>query len=262
MFPPGNAPADVAIAEHLRHRGAWYADLIGPLLIAAPAWAEFVAAHEARGRPDLSVVLIGTTADPEPVPAGVTLVGFEARVPDLPLPAIAPGRSFAAEVTADAAGERVLEAVGAQAASGAPVVAKFRTGGVEASAFPSEDTLAYVLRAASAAGARLKFTAGLHHAVRHRDPRTGFEHHGFLNVLVAAQLAARDAFLPDIPKVLAERDPERLVAAAEAMFDERAAPLGRAMVSFGCCGVEDPVGDLEALGVIDPRVGPTQEEKR
>ena len=40
-----------------------------------------------------------------------------------------------------------------------------------------------------------KCTAGLHHAVRHRAADTGFEHHGFLNVLlaVAAALTGEDA---------------------------------------------------------------------
>ena len=34
-----------------------------------------------------------------------------------------------------------------------------------------------------------KCTAGLHNAVRHRAADTGFEHHGFLNVLLATRQA-------------------------------------------------------------------------
>ena len=42
-------------------------------------------------------------------------------------------------------------------------------------------------------GVAVKCTAGLHHAVRHTDPATGFEHHGFLNVLLAASALAEGA---------------------------------------------------------------------
>src|SRR4051794_18996043 len=37
VFPPGNAPLPEAVAAHHAHRGAWYADLIGPLLVPASA---------------------------------------------------------------------------------------------------------------------------------------------------------------------------------------------------------------------------------
>ena len=62
---------------------------------------------------------------------------------------------------------------------------KFRTGGVEAHLFPSADQVVSWIDAALDRELRFKCTAGLHNAVRHRDPDTGFEHHGFLNVLVA-----------------------------------------------------------------------------
>src|SRR5882757_11111801 len=42
MFPPGNAPLDRALAEHLEHRSAWYAELVGPLLIPADRMADLV----------------------------------------------------------------------------------------------------------------------------------------------------------------------------------------------------------------------------
>ena len=35
LFPPGNAPMDVALAEHARHRGAPWADAVGPFLCPA-----------------------------------------------------------------------------------------------------------------------------------------------------------------------------------------------------------------------------------
>ena len=37
VFPPGNAPLPEAVAAHHGHRSAWYAELVGPLLVPASA---------------------------------------------------------------------------------------------------------------------------------------------------------------------------------------------------------------------------------
>ncbi len=62
---------------------------------------------------------------------------------------------------------------------------KMRTGGTTAAAFPTSAQLAAGLITCAAEQLAFKLTAGLHHAVRYRDSATGFEHHGFLNVLAA-----------------------------------------------------------------------------
>lgn len=250
MFPPGNAEAGEAIAEHLRYRRSWFADLIGPLLVPARAWPDFCAAHAAAGSPSLAVVVIGTTTLPDPMPPGVTVAGFEAVVPDAPLPAVPEGCSLAAEVTADAAGLRVMRAVAQARDNGVPVVAKFRTGGTVAEAFPSEGVLAQVLSDAVEIRAPLKLTAGLHQAVRHTDPTTGFEHHGFLNVMAATRAAMTGADVPAVAAVLARRDPAALLPAVGS--DHDGVSVRTLFVSFGCCGVEDPVHDLLDLGLVGP----------
>ncbi len=73
---------------------------------------------------------------------------------------------------------------------------KFRTGGVTADVFPTSRRLATCIEAALDRELPFKCTAGLHHAVRHRDESTGFEHHGFLNVLLATR-ACLDGGSPD-----------------------------------------------------------------
>ncbi len=250
MFPPGNASAEVALSEYLRHRKAWYADMIGPLLVPAGAWDAFVAAHECAGGPEVAVVVIGTTTMPPAVPAAVRVAGFEAAVPNLPLPQTDPGLTFAAEITPGSSGARVLAAVGAQAAAGRPVVAKLRTGGVTRDAFPSEETLAAVLAAAVAVQAPLKLTAGLHHALRHTAADTGFEHHGFLNVLLAAAHAIDGRDAGALAATLSMRDKGQVVAQLSELPGERIVAARRRFVSFGCCGVEEPVGDLVSLGLV------------
>ena len=64
---------------------------------------------------------------------------------------------------------------------------KFRTGGLEAAAFPAAHALARWVDAALDRETPFKCTAGLHNAVRHTGT-DGFEHHGFLNVLVATRM--------------------------------------------------------------------------
>ena len=58
-------------------------------------------------------------------------------------------------------------------------------------AFPDRGPLAAFLIGAAELGVPFKATAGLHHAVRYRDPATGFNHHGFLNLLLATARRSR-----------------------------------------------------------------------
>lgn len=248
MFPPGNASAEMALAKHLRYRGSWFADLVGPLLVPARSVDAFLDAHEGTGLPGVAIVLIGTTSLPPVIPSGVTVRGFEVAVADLPLPDVPTGMSLAAEITPGTAGDRVLTAVGGAADPG--LVAKFRTGGITANAFPSEDVLAGVICASCAAVAPFKLTAGLHHAVRHIDPATGFEHHGFLNVMVGVNLALSGAGQGAVARALAIRDSSSLLREMRKSVDN--GQLRRQFRSFGCCGVEDPIGDLVELGLVHP----------
>jgi hypothetical protein len=139
--------------------------------------------------------------------------------------------------------------------------AKLRTGGLVADAFPTEIEVAEFVRACVAEGAPFKCTAGLHHAVRHRDDRTGFEHHGFLNILLATHAAAEGASVDELTEILAERDPAELVEQV-ADLDPTAPDLVRQhFVGFGTCNVDEPIDDLTGLGLIEKRepAAPTME---
>jgi hypothetical protein len=122
---------------------------------------------------------------------------------------------------------------------------KFRTGGLDASAFPATHALARWIDAALDRETPFKCTAGLHRAVRHTG-EDGFEHHGFLNVLVATRRAFDGAPLDEVVATLEEREAAVLV--------EDAAELGRArrwFTSFGSCSVSEPLDDLIALGLLE-----------
>jgi len=126
---------------------------------------------------------------------------------------------------------------------------KLRTGGLDPAAFPTAATLAAAVDAALDRELPFKCTAGLHHAVRHRADDTGFEHHGFLNLLLATAAAWNGAGREEVVGLLEERDRGTVAAAArEAGADLTSAR--RWFTSFGCCAVADPLGDLLALGLL------------
>ncbi len=128
--------------------------------------------------------------------------------------------------------------------------AKLRTGGQAAAAFPAEPALAACLVELADRRIPFKCTAGLHHAVRHTAADTGFEHHGFLNLLLAVAAAADGAPAEDVATALACPDGGE-VAAGVAGLDPLDADRVRALVtSIGSCSTDEPVADLVALGLI------------
>jgi hypothetical protein len=127
-----------------------------------------------------------------------------------------------------------------------PYLAKLRTGGVRADLHPDEVELAGAIVAAVRAAVPFKATAGLHHAIRNTDPVTGFEQHGFLNLLVATDAAIAGADRDEVAAWLAERDERRLADRVAAT-----SPATRqAFRSFGTCSIDEPVAELAALGLL------------
>jgi hypothetical protein len=137
--------------------------------------------------------------------------------------------------------------------AGAGHRAKLRTGGLRADLFPSPTELAGTLAACVRRGTPLKCTAGLHNAVRHTDPKTGFPHHGFLNVLVAVDALAAGASALAAVDLLGEDDGTGLAAAVRTWPADRIARARGVFTSFGTCSVLEPVDDLVRLSLLSPR---------
>lgn len=118
-------------------------------------------------------------------------------------------------------------------------------------------------------GVPLKATAGLHHPIRSRRPLTYLPDspvatvHGFLNVFVAAALAASFAdALADadalrlLVDVLAEEDPDAFTFDDEGMgWREHRVALAaiaslraHAALGFGSCSFDEPLDGLRKLG--------------
>ena len=268
IFPPGNAPLDDAIAAHVARRSAPWSALVASFVL-KDTDLPLVRGTAAR----LSVVSTGGAGQVTGPLAlarrlGLSVAGFEIALRDLDdLPGNARRVVAAVDEARDQAGDDLevyVELPQAEATAGwlaaADVVAaaelrlKFRTGGVEADLFPAVPTVAAWIDAALDRETPFKCTAGLHHAVRHRDPATGFHHHGFLNVLAATRTALDGG---DSAAVLAEEDGTALVAALPDL--DALARTRRWFTSFGCCEVREPLDDLVALGLI-PNDTATPEE--
>lgn len=128
--------------------------------------------------------------------------------------------------------------------------AKVRCGGVRAELFPTVARLADFVHACARLELPFKATAGLHNAVRHRDPRTGFTHHGFLNLLLALCRAVDGGTPEDVAAVLAATDATALAEQARAVDTVTAGRARALLVAYGSCSTREPIDDLRSLGLF------------
>jgi hypothetical protein len=262
IFPPGDAPLGEAVAAYRGRRGEWYADLVGPLVV------RDTDLPEVPTEIPVSVVVTGGAGAVAGVAAlaakkGHRLLGLEAAVRDLDDPASNVRRiTTAVDAARDGGGladaEVYLELpqadptaawlAAADAVAEAEHHLKLRTGGLEAHLFPAAATVAAWIDAALDRETSFKCTAGLHNAVRHRDHETGFEHLGFLNVLLATGVAFDGGSTAEVAEVLDDHYANDLVAMARQSDLEGAR---RWFTSYGSCSVTEPLDDLVGLGLIE-----------
>jgi len=272
LFPPATLGMSDAVAGHLRHQSAWYSEMSGPFVCAAGKLTELGGAITVAGvfEIDLALVVPDGAAGVE---AAVDAVFADPRLRlrAVELPIVATDDPLQGTLAVIAALDRTPLA-GASAFVEVPArqltrevarclaehryLAKVRTGGTSPEAFPDERTLANCVQALVSERLPCKCSAGLHHAVRHHDAKTGFEHHGFLNVVLAVAAALDDAGPEAVAAQLAQSDSNRVAAAVRALDAETGAAVRELVRSFGTCSTDDPVADLMTLGlVIQPAVG-------
>ncbi|GLW48771.1 hypothetical protein Stsp02_44330 [Streptomyces sp. NBRC 14336] len=257
VFPPGSLPIEQAVTAHVEHTRGAHGALVGAFVLAAKDIARLT--ELTAGLPEASFDLSVTVALPgvadavtatRRIPA-VRLVGLEVAVPGgVAAESVVPALREAlggddltvyVEVPRDARRAPLLAAL-----AGTPYLAKFRTGGVRADLYPDERELAAAVLAAVRAGVPFKATAGLHHALRNTDPETGFEQHGFLNLLVATDAAIKGAEEAEVVRLLAERDGDRIAERVRALTPE----VREVFRSFGTCSVAEPATESAGLGLL------------
>lgn len=255
-FPPGLAPVDRAVRDHVARRSAPFVPAVGPAVLAlvdlprareiaagqdlsggpvevsvvTPAGALGEALDIAKGvRPELSVVAIELKTDPNDRETWTAQIREAAMLEGLPV---------FVELTAGQVADGALDLL-----AGTGLQLKYRTGGIEAHLFPTPEELGDVLAAAVAAGLPFKLTAGLHEAIRYTNDTTGFTHHGFLNIALATEAARTGQPREQVAAWLAETEPARL-SEATAASDGRWRESFR---SFGTCSVAEPADSLRRL---------------
>jgi len=260
LLPPSFISLPDAVAKHAEHRDAWFARLLGPLLVPASVIG---AELPARALPVALVGDVPLSAVPAAVEklraSGAVVFHVEAAVArrgEDPLPGLTALRALAendqdlevyAEIPLSWGLLVALDTVAECRAEGLRIAPKFRVGGLAAELFPTPVELAAVVCACRDRELPFRLAAGLRHAIRHTDPETGFTHHGFLNVLSAAILATDGAEVAEVAEVLAATHPVPLVEPARVRRDDPR-PL---FVGFGSASVVEPLTELVRLGLIN-----------
>jgi hypothetical protein len=252
LFPPEELSMPAALARHQHDEAVGHPVLTGRFLCPSARLDELFAELDSVGR-----LTLGLISPPDELPAALQRVAAEPRVElagvEVPegdlaaLAAVPPGVSCYVEFPVADRG-RIAQV----ATAGYGV--KVRCGGTRADLFPSAEQLGAFLHEAARCEVPVKATAGLHHALPYRDGRTGFDHHGFLTLLLAACRAIDGGDRADVVAVLRCTDAPTLVREARNVGADLAAATRRVLVGYGSCSTSEPIDDLRALGLIGARM--------
>lgn len=261
MFPPADTKMPAAVRGHAKHRLSWYTDTVGLFVCNGRRLSALAAQVDELGLEpvDVAAVVPDGVAALELLSAAVRdLPQVRLRAIEVPLKntrfvdaarAVEPFRADDVpcylEIPVQQVSDRNVHDM-----SAAGLRLKLRTGGTTIDAFRTENELAAPIVMCAAERLQFKCTAGLHNAVRHRDEQTMFEHHGFLNVALAARVAAATGNVAATSSLLAERDVS-VIADHVRELTERDVQAIRAMFcSFGTCSIDEPITDLLQMGLV------------
>ena len=254
LFPPERLPMATAVARHRADARAGHRVLTHRFLCPASRLDEL-----AGQLADDEIMRVGVVVDTDLDRLLAADRRLELETVEIALPRERPADGVEALAAADIGG-RVFgevprvdgwrDALTALADHG--LGAKVRCGGLQADLFPTSDELAGFVHSCATLDLPFKATAGLHHAVRHRDPATGFDHHGFLNLLVAVGRAVAGAAPGEVARALTLDNAAALSEEARAMAPTTVERTRHLLVAYGSCSTSEPIDDLVALGLVGP----------
>lgn len=258
VFPPGLTPLPQAAMEHVARQDDPRAKYTGPLVLGMVHVEQLLQKQYADLCQALDGVSIVVADDMVDSPlfnralAELPVQSVEVRVecPDrIPAAVDAVRSRTTAAIFIELPWEALSDDAVASIASRGSLL-KLRTGGLVAAAFPTAGILASAIACAARFDVAFKATAGLHRAVAHVSPSTGFPHHGFLNLAVAAARSLSGASRRAI------EDGLRLSDGARMLQELSTTSWRQAFLSFGTCSVDEP---LESLGALNITIAPAVE---
>jgi hypothetical protein len=231
-FPPASLPCQTAIDNYFRYRAGKHAWMLRGLVVAAADLPKVP--KELNG----SLAVLSDMDEPRATTIETRRV-FRARKP----------------VYCEVAISELDEV------KRAGCYAKLRTGGVQPELIPSIEAVAEFLLACANRRLAFKATAGLHHPIRSSQPLTYDPEparavlHGFINVFMAAAFAWHGK--RDLVPILSETDPTTFRFDNQACWRDWSLSIDQLRKarrefahSFGSCSFEEPIHDLQTLGLL------------
>jgi len=273
LFPPAGLGMSETVANYASYLAEPHAWILGRFIVPANRLAEFERAQSAIQvtTPWRLSCLIGTDLDRDlseiarfrsgPGSAKVESIETKAQTVEqvASLMSILPGGvTVYFEVPHDCSRELLttVRRLGARA--------KLRTGGLNPDAIPETSAVGGFLAQCVFTGTPFKATAGLHHAIRHVRP-LAYEAaapcakmHGFLNVFLAAMLAYHKVPVEQVNSAIEAEAPEYFrfenavarCGGVSLSTEQIQAAREKFAVSFGSCSFEEPIEDLQSLGLL------------
>jgi hypothetical protein len=261
LFPPAGLDMAAAARAYERYRSDEHAWMLGAFVVPLARIGELVDAGPSESCP-VSVLLPSLDALPATF-GGLRVRSLEVAPQE---PEVIRGGHGAIEVPQvfyevplDDRMEARLDAIADVGAA-----AKVRTGGITAEAFPSVGRLVAFVRACAGRALAFKATAGLHHPVRGRYALTyeresrSCDMYGFLDLALGSELI-RSGRVDDAEaaRLLTDRT-DRLVPRSTGLswhgheIPRKDIEMLRKtfFLSFGSCSFEEPVADLERMGLL------------
>ncbi len=279
LFPPANLSMSEAVINYTTYRGSNYSWMLGRFIVSSARLGEFYeSAREFAPRNADNAWRASVVIADNVIEAIHAIKDFNVKSgPGIVCDTIEVKAETAGDIENAAASlpsdvdayfevpldERMPDLIATIALSGQR--AKIRTGGVTPESFPKSTEIIRFVRTCLAANVLFKATAGLHHPVRCFRPLT-YEinspmgtMHGFLNLFLMTGFA-REGFRPSLLADVMEDEFEEVFT-----FDEQAAVWRDeyslstwqmdwlrkyGIQSFGSCSFDEPIADLQKLGVL------------
>ncbi len=136
---------------------------------------------------------------------------------------------------------------------------KLRCGGVEQEHFPSPEECAIAINTCRDYDVPMKFTAGLHHPVRHFSESVNTKMFGFFNLFIGGMLAYKYQLNNDLlVEILEDEHPENFIFSEDGMSwkdlklsnTEIDQLRKSSLISYGSCSFNEPRNDLKDLGLL------------